>query len=151
MVQKFTTQIFIFYFVIHNSCLQSYEYYSYYEEVNFSSVWCCIMKNSFCRSISFRNCSSVGKYSLYFVANICSFPFNIEYLAISASVSEQSTMPMVGLSPSVRFNSSYIRTYMSIIPVERSYAPHLMRGCFQIPSDCSLITYTKRSVYVCPH
>ena len=110
------------YFLFHYSVcsylvsIAKCEYYFYYEEDDFSSVWCCIMKNSFCRSISFRNCSSVGKYSLYFVANICSFPFNIEYLAISASVSEQSTMPMVGLSPSVRFNSSYIRTYMSICP-----------------------------------
>ena len=77
---------------------------------------CCIMNNCFCLSISVRNCSSVGKNILYFAAKSCSFPLRIEYLAISLLVSEHNTMPMVGLSPSVRFSSSYIRTYISICP-----------------------------------
>ena len=74
------------------------------------------MNNCFCLSISVRNCSSVGKNVLYFAAKSCSLPLRIEYLAISLLVSEHNTMPMVGLSPSVRFSSSYIRTYISICP-----------------------------------
>ena len=35
---------------------------------------------------------------------------------MSLLVSEQRTMPMVGLSPSVRFDSSYMRTYMYVSP-----------------------------------
>ena len=38
------------------------------------------------------------------------------YLAKSLLVSEQSSNPIVGLSPSEHFNSSYMRMYISICP-----------------------------------
>ena len=55
-------------------------------------------------------------YSDYLVANNCSLPFRIEYFAISASVSEHNTIPIVGLSSLDFFSSSYILTYISIWP-----------------------------------
>ena len=66
--------------------------------------------------ISSRSCSSDGRQVLYLDANNCSYPCNIEYFAISSSVSEHKIMPNVGLSPSFRFISSYIRIYISICP-----------------------------------
>ena len=52
----------------------------------------------------------------YLEANNCLLSCRMENLAMSWLVSEQSSMPMVGLSPSVRFISSYILTYISICP-----------------------------------
>ena len=76
----------------------------------------CNLKILFSLSISAFSSASVGRNSLYLEAKSCSFPFSMEYLAMSESVSEQSTMPMVGLSSSFRFSSSNMRTYMSICP-----------------------------------
>lgn len=115
-----------------NACL------SWYEEIACTAFSWCALKYA---AVNWHNCvlsKQCPDYSQYmssylthelgkpcnhcfsccntidFVANNCSLPFRMEYLAMSASVSEQSTMPIVGLSPSLRFSSSYIRMYISI-------------------------------------
>ena len=76
----------------------------------------CSKKICFCSSISWRSCSFVGRQVRYLAWNNCSLSWRTLYRAISSLVSEQSNKPMVGLSPSVRINWSYILTYISICP-----------------------------------
>ena len=53
---------------------------------------------------------------------------NTEYRAISSFVSEHRRIPIVGLSPSLHFKSSYIRTYISICPTSRWVAIPVFRS-----------------------
>jgi len=65
------------------------------------------MKISFWRLISRRSSSSVGSRGIYFAANSSSFPFRMEYFAISSSVSDHKTILIVEVDGNVVQNIEY--------------------------------------------